>query len=175
MKAFKKIQAAVSPVLLTLTIFIIPFVVVYSGLGETNDKRWGDTDNSLNSSIQRSTPQLQSLLHHKVAQKTKVISKPSIPLVQNHIHYHYGVNSPRNNGRNDIKTIFIGVFTTAYKYERRALLRSLYAPLLKRAPEIDLKFIVARDQYDDINERVRIEEREYGDIFQLHIEEVAVY
>lgn len=94
MKAFKKIQAAVSPVLLTLTIFIIPFVVVYSGLGETNDKRWGDTDNSLNSSIQRSTPQLQSLLHHKVAQKTKVISKPSIPLVQNHIHYHYGVNSP---------------------------------------------------------------------------------
>ena len=178
MRAFTKIQGTIFPVLLMLTVLIVPLVLVYSS-GHLNlaENRSSGTNSSLDSELQISaTPQSQPIVNHKEALKTKAISKPSVVReTQNHIHYHYDINSPQNNVRSDVKTIFIGVFTTAYKYERRALLRTLYAPLLKRTPEIDLKFIVARDQYDGVNEKVRVEEREYGDIFQLHIEEVRVH
>lgn len=79
-----------------------------------------------------------------------------------------GVASPESK---PIK-ILIGIFTTAFEYERRTQLRALYVPLQKRAPLIQIKYIIGRDDWQSVNQHALLENREYNDLIILDMEEV---
>lgn len=70
------------------------------------------------------------------------------------------------------RKLLIGIITTAQRYERRSILRALYAPFLPLAPLIDLRFVIAKDTMDDyFNTVVEMEQERYNDIIYLEIDE----
>jgi hypothetical protein len=71
--------------------------------------------------------------------------------------------------------ILIGIFTTAFEYERRTQLRALYMPLLKRSRHIQIKYIIGRDDWESVNQKAMFEDQEYNDLIILDMQEVWLW
>lgn len=78
--------------------------------------------------------------------------------------YYEGIHAVENP-----KLALIGILTAAEKQSQRALIRHYYN--LQSKPEIDFKFVIARSKTPVWNELVHIENKIYGDMMVLNMEE----